>query len=121
MPTLKTIPGACAGTANCPLIADAGDDHLVIGATATPEHAAEHGGGVAVHESAVLVPKPVVDALSQSLWQRVHDLEADRDKVWAVVARLREQAKAAGLDPYADPIAQELSAILCRVEADADE
>jgi hypothetical protein len=107
----------CPSGSTCPFIADVGDVYLVVGATTTPGFAAEHGGGVAGDETAVLVPKPVIDALNQSLWRRIHDLESDRDKVWGVVAGLREQAKAAGLDPYADPVAQELSAILCRVEA----
>jgi hypothetical protein len=100
----------------CPFITEVdADTYLVIGATTTPQRAAEHGGGVAEHETAVLVPKGIIDALSQPLWQRVHDLESDRDKIWLLIARLREQAKAVGLDPYSDPVAQELSAILCRV------
>lgn len=58
----------CPNGASCPFIADAGHDtYLVIGATTTPQHAAEHGGGVGPTETAVLVPKPVIDALSQLL------------------------------------------------------
>lgn len=107
----------CPSGSTCPFIADVGDVYLVVGATTTPGFAAEHGGGVAGDETAVLVPKPVIDALSQPLRDRIAELEADRDKIWLLVARLREQAKAASLAPYADPVAQELSAILCRIEA----
>lgn len=74
----------CPNNATCPFIADAGNDtYLVIGATTTPEHAAEHGGGVGPTETAVLVPKPVVDALSQPLRD-----EDDLDRY------IREQAAA---------------------------
>jgi hypothetical protein len=42
----------------------------------------------------------------------VDRLTKAQDRVWAIVGQRREAAKAAGLDPYADPIAQALAAAL---------
>jgi hypothetical protein len=39
-------------------------------------------------------------------------IQAQRDRIWQVVGRRRQAAAAEWLDPYADPTAQELAAIL---------
>lgn len=91
---------ACPNNATCPFIADAGyDTYLVIGATTTPQHAAEHGGGVGPTETAVLVPKPVIDALSRPLRDRIAELEAERDGEKCPHAEAKELLARLGVAP----------------------
>lgn len=75
------ISTLCPNNATCPFIADAGDgNYLVIGATATPEHAAQHGGNVGDGETAVLVPKDVIDdVVAGPLHARIAELTKQRD------------------------------------------
>lgn len=79
---------SCGSATNCPFIADLGDEYLVIGATITPEHAAVHGGNVGGGETAVIVPKRVIDdAVAGPLLARIVELEAElaeahQDQEW---------------------------------------
>lgn len=78
----------CTSSSGCPSVADLGDEYLVIGATTMPEHAAVHGGNVGDGETAVAVPKPVIDdAVAGPLKARIAELEAElaearKDQEW---------------------------------------
>lgn len=53
-----------------------------------------------------------IDRLTKPLAARLAELEKRHDAIWDVVLELRQAATARGLDPYQDPTAQALSAIL---------